>query len=170
VGSIPTRRTVGHSTLIQAVRSPPGPSNGAFLYISNMIYDTRILSGGAYDLFGNVAYVDHWFGAECFKPVMRVANMPGRSVKINGSPKWWKLPYRVDGFKSPPLSMNEALTDALVKKNGRYQKIYPPTVLDLERIARKHPGNDWQIELIQPNFWLTYQRQGRKKWVLIAVE
>lgn len=131
-----------------------------------MIWDTPSLSA-AYDKFGNVVKVEHWFKAECFMPGIRIATGPGKSIKINGKPDWWLPPFRVDGFKLPHLRMNTKLDACLVMRNKSYPDIFPSSAIELEKIARKKPKHNWRVELISAFESLTYQRQGRNKWVLI---
>jgi hypothetical protein len=133
-----------------------------------MIWDTSSLDN-AYHKFGNVAKVDHWFKAKCFTLEMRVATGPGKSIKINGKPDWWQPPFRVDGFKLPHLLMSAKLDACLIMRNKSYPNINPSIALELEKIARKKPKHDWRVELISAFESLTYQRQGRNKWVLIEV-
>lgn len=126
----------------------------------------------AYRKFGNVAYVESWFKAECFAPpIMRNADGIGKVVgvtKITGKPLWYLPVVQLEYRPAERLRMNQKLDFALIYCN-KLTKISAATALELEKIARKKPKKDWRVELISAFESLTYQRQGRKKWLLVEI-
>lgn len=48
------------------------------------------------------------------------------------------------------------------ERSGKYL-----TVADAERMARKDPDNDWQIQKHGPLHGETYQRHGKNEWVCV---
>lgn len=140
-----------------------------------MIYKETKTLENAYKKFGNVQYVDEWFGAECWKDedgFMRPVDYSGNVKKINSirkKPMWYRAILQLDFRPAERLNMNERLDTALIQKGKRWPNIYPETAIELERIARKSPKNDWRVELISAFESLIYQRQGIKKWVLIEI-
>jgi len=126
----------------------------------------------AYRRFGNIAYVDHWFGADCFKPpVMRNADGRGKlkKVKVAGRPFWMEPAIQLEVRRYERLSMKKRLDAFLITIDGLYPDIFPKDTRTLEKIARKEPGKDWRIEIIDAFESLTYQRQGTNKWLLIEM-
>lgn len=127
----------------------------------------------AYRSFGNVMHVENWFKAECFAPpVMRNADAAGKVIevtKITGKPLWYLPVVQLEYRPAERLSMNTKLDTALIYCNKWTDKISADTITDLKKMARKKNKKDWRVELIGAFESLTYQRQGRNKWVLIEI-
>lgn len=127
----------------------------------------------AYRRFGNVAFVDHWFKAECFAPpVMRNADTAGKVfevTKLTGKPLWYLPVIQLEYRAAERLRMDQSLEFALIMCGRKYVMQEVKTARDLELIARRKPKKDWRVELISAFESLTYQRQGRNKWVLVKI-
>lgn len=135
------------------------------------MYETPRLEN-AYRKFANTMHVEHWFKAECFAPPMvRNSDGIGHVVEVTrGRQPIWYLPIiQLEYRPMERLKMSDRLDFSLIYCGKSYPKIEPHTVMDLERIARKKPKRDWRVELISAFESLTYQRQGRNKWVLVEI-
>jgi hypothetical protein len=136
------------------------------------IKDTSRLEN-AYAKFGNVAYVEGWFQADCFKAdTIRVAVKSGSIVEVTkktGKPLWYLPVLQLEYRPLERLKMSACLDFSLIYCGKSFPKISPRTARDLELIARKRSQKDWRVELISAFESLTYQRQGRNKWVLVEV-
>ena len=136
------------------------------------IKDTSRLEN-AYAKFGNVAHVEGWFRADCFKAnFIRIAEKAGSIIDVTqkkGKPLWYLPVIQLEYRPAERLKMNALLDFSLIYCGKSYPKISPQTAMYLERIARKKPKRDWRVELISAFKSLTYQRQGRNKWVLVEI-
>jgi hypothetical protein len=126
----------------------------------------------AYAKFGNVAHVEGWFQADCFKAdTIRVAEKvrPIRDVTHGRQPLWYLPVIQLEYRPAERLKMSAPLDFSLIYCGRSFPKISPRIAMDLERIARKKPRKDWRVELISAFESLTYQRQGRNRWFLVEV-
>lgn len=135
------------------------------------MYETPRLEN-AYTKFGRTMHVEHWFKAACFAPpIMRNADEVGCIIEVTkGRQPLWYLPIiQLEYRPAERLKMDAMLDFSLIYYGKSYPKISPRTAADLELIARKKPKRDWRVELISAFESLTYQRQGRSKWVLVKM-
>lgn len=128
----------------------------------------------AYSKFGNIAHVKHWYKADCFTaPMLKNADNKGVLKKFGPpvKPFFWlpvvKVPFRPMERLDMGKGFNYPYGFALC--NGKPIEAPCKTVMDVERIARKMIKKDWQIWFISAFQDLTYQRQGRNKWVLVEI-
>lgn len=129
--------------------------------------DTERLKN-AYREFGNVMHVEHWYKAPGLIGIMRPI-VDSKTKEFNSKPKHFQRVIQLELRPAERLNMNQSLNFALIYCNKWTDKISASTASELEKIARKKPKKDWRVELIDAFESLTYQRQGRNKWVLIEI-
>lgn len=131
------------------------------------VVDTDRLEN-AYRPFGNVAFVDHWYKAPSLIGSMRPV-VENRTLDLCQKPKHFQRVLQMEYRPAERLRMNELLDFALVMRNGKYISTAVKTAYDLELAARKKKKHDWRVEIITAFTTYIYQRQGKKKWVLIEM-
>ena len=131
------------------------------------VVDTEHLEN-AYRPFGNIAFVDHWYKAPSLIGTMRPV-VDNKTMVICRKPKHFQRVLQLEYRPAERLRMNEVLDFALIMRNGRYITTGVKTAYDLELVARKKKKYDWRVEIITAFTTYIYQRQGRKKWLLIEM-
>jgi hypothetical protein len=139
--------------------------------------DTNSLEN-VYTLFGNVAYVEHWFGRmqsagynynplrKCDEAATRLRHI--KSLK--GQPAWFRRAHKLEYKPFNRLDLNKKFEDSCLITCGKtYSPINFTSYRQIEMAARKNKKKDWQIEIIHAFESFVYQRQGRNKWVLIEI-
>lgn len=124
----------------------------------------------AYKRFGNTMYLNRWFNNHALIGIMRPV-VDNKTINISRKPKHWKNAVQLEYRPAERLKMGKRFADmAIVSRNGRYLKNFDPkSPIELEKFARKKIKHDWQVEIIGAWETLIYQRQGWKKWLLIAI-
>lgn len=143
-------------------------------------HDTKSLEN-AYQKFGDVMYVSHWFREMQEVPwynynPLRKIGAPKFKLRhiqwIYGRPTWYRRTVnvlrkdkRLDLSTKKP---SDFMATIMVTVNGRFI-VEKSSYKEIERYCVRHASKDCRIEIISAFEALTYQRQGRKKWMLIKV-